>query len=206
MALQAKLPIIVATSSVAVGGGVYCCYQYSLGNKGTLKSFADYSEAFLKVGEDNELWSAKLKALENGNVSGHLTELQNAKNRKDLALLKLACEKFYAPDFVSKGEGDFLDFKNYCAKNNKDVVGTGWISNFESVDKSEKVIKKINERGDTIISSSLIIIGTKHAEKAKEETARTDLNKWCKDTGESIYLGEQSLDLKTGKEYCKEPT
>lgn len=205
MPLPAKLPLILATTSMVGIGTVYCVHKYSSGQEKELISFGDYREAFLDFREDTKLINVKLDALQRGSIVGSSKLLKQAKEKGDLNLLKKACEAFYEEDFVADSKGDFEDFKNYCSKSNKESFFNYWNDDFKDLEKVGKVIDKINARGsEKVISASLADIAIKHKENPKSNQAKEDLNKWCKEKGEVFFLGKDVLDFETGFTYCRD--
>lgn len=123
MPLLGKVPVAIATTSSVIAGGVYCVYKYNL-NDEKPKSFSDYKEAFINLTKDEDIWTNRFEILQKEEVLGASQKLKDAKNQKNKKLLKDACEEFYSPKFLSKSSKDLDDFKKYCAKTNKDVLGS----------------------------------------------------------------------------------
>ncbi|OAL09911.1 hypothetical protein A6V39_03300 [Candidatus Mycoplasma haematobovis] len=202
MALLGKVPVTIIASSSVVGGTAYCCYQYANGINKVGSSFLDYETAFLSTTGDVKLWPNKLEALKQGDVLGSSQKLKDAKSRNDLQLLKEACGEFYSHEFLSKNSKDIDDFKKYCAKTNKDVIGDTWFSDFKEATGAEKLAQKINNRGDKAISPELDGILKKYVGKIRDVELAKEISDWCNKVGNNIYLGPLT-DFTNSQEYCK---
>ncbi|OAL10788.1 hypothetical protein A6V39_05800 [Candidatus Mycoplasma haematobovis] len=202
MALLGKASMISVASATLASGGVYCVYQYNSGRSGVPRSFEDYKLAFFDLNGDDALWNARLEVLKNNEVTGSSELLKSAKKNPSLQSIRKACGEFYSLKFISNSDKDEDDFKKYCTKTNKDVLGNAWVSDFTTDVQAEKIASKISSAGNKAISPKLDAILKKYPDNKKNKSLAEEVSAWCKEVGESVYLGE-TIDFNNSKEYCK---
>ncbi|AEG72477.1 hypothetical protein HF1_01570 [Mycoplasma haemofelis str. Langford 1] len=198
----------VATSLAGVGavGGASALYFYKGGDSvETLRS--KFAGALI---EDTEttIWDAKWDALKKGSVNGDNENLKLALSKKDgnseqegKDALKRGCKELYESPFKNREDKNFLDFKSYCAKNNKEKAGGSEL--IAKVDTDEgwgtKWTNLKSHQGD--IDSELEDIKKKDT-TSQEAERKKEIKAWCEKVASELFELE-SVRYKNFVTYCK---
>ncbi|CBY93004.1 hypothetical protein HF1_09960 [Mycoplasma haemofelis str. Langford 1] len=210
-----------ATIALTGVGGAACSYYISpkRDNKGISAIvnvvFRDkYRKALLDPEKDKSLWQEKWLAMKKEKPTHELLKKSIEKASYIDEAQKLhgeGCHDIYSSAIIATPY--FLDFRNYCSKSNKDVLGTGWIT----TDIKAKAKGKPSNEWDTKLKSlqgsnkkdlvtGLISLYSK-IEKTKapnhfSEEHRKELKDWCDSIGEEIYSGHERSDFESVKKFC----
>ncbi|AEG72645.1 hypothetical protein MHF_0368 [Mycoplasma haemofelis Ohio2] len=178
-----------------------------------------YKVSVLSKSGEESLWDKKYEAIKNS--SPHNQTLKKAvakssgtdKNDEEAKkLLKQGCFEIYESSY--EDANNFSDFKNYCAKTNKDISKvTSW-----NTDTSEN---NTNNKWDKALESlKSHTVETKGKldpvlEKLKTEltgntpfstTIRARFKSWCESTNKGLFEGEESTAFRNQEDFCKEIT
>ncbi|AEG72516.1 hypothetical protein MHF_0221 [Mycoplasma haemofelis Ohio2] len=199
----------VATSLAGVGtvGGASALYFYKGdGSVETLRS--KFAGALIKSDETN-IWDSKWEALKKGSVSGDNVNIKLALSKKDESdpkvgkdALKRGCLELYDSPFINREDKNFLDFKSYCSKNNKDKGNaTTWITQEHS--DSAWTTKWTNLKKHTgDIDSELGVIKGKSSESGQDTERQKEIKNWCDKVAVELFESE-SVRYNNFLIYCK---
>ncbi|AEW45161.2 hypothetical protein MHC_01475 [Mycoplasma haemocanis str. Illinois] len=180
------------------------------------KSFAiknKYPQALLNEADDSTLWNQKYKIIKDSTPHNDTLKKAVAKSKevgKDdeaKTLLKRGCFEIYESSY--EDINSFSDFKNYCAKTNKDESKNGtW--NTDAVDKGsdnkwDKAIDALKSRKN---SDKLDPVLERLKLEAMDnnpnvQNIRTKLKQWCEDTNNEVFMGKDSLKFENQESFCK---
>ncbi|AEW45010.1 hypothetical protein MHC_00720 [Mycoplasma haemocanis str. Illinois] len=198
--------IYLIVSLVGATGGASVLYFYrGKNNVETLKS--KFSGALIGDNETS-IWDAKWNALKGGSLNGDNESLKFALSKKagnaeqeGKDALKRGCKELYDSIFKSVEDKNFLDFKSYCAKNNKEKVGGSELMAKEVTDSGwgTKWTNLKSHQGD--IDSELDEIKKKNT-ASQDEERKKEIKQWCEKVAIELFESE-SVRYKNFVTYCK---
>ncbi|AEW45030.1 hypothetical protein MHC_00820 [Mycoplasma haemocanis str. Illinois] len=197
---------IVTVLGGAVGGASIFYFHKRGGSVETLRS--KFSGSLIKDGETN-IWDSKWETLKKGPISGNNANLKLAFSKKGDSdsnsgkdALKQGCKELYDSPFISKEDKNFLDFKNYCSKSNKDKgAASTWITQeYSDGAWATKWTNLKQHTGD--IDPELGIIKGKASISGQDVERQKEIKTWCDKVSVELFESE-SVRYNNFLTYCK---
>ncbi|AEW45149.1 hypothetical protein MHC_01415 [Mycoplasma haemocanis str. Illinois] len=214
---MSKTLLITAGVVGAAGSGIGS-YFLLIHNK-TDKSLLiknKYKVALLNETGDESLWNKKYEEIKNS--SPHHPTLKKAvakssgtgkHDEEAKRLLKEGCFEIYESSYEDKNI--FSDFKNYCAKTNKDISKvTSWNNDTaenSSDNKWDKALETLKSHTMETKGKLDPVLAQLKQEITGDKPFSTDIRKrikgWCESTNKELFEGEETTQFKNQEDFCK---
>ncbi|AEW45159.1 hypothetical protein MHC_01465 [Mycoplasma haemocanis str. Illinois] len=164
------------------------------------------------IEEKSSLWETKFLALKGKSpINEKLKKAAGTSESEDIrkGKHKEGCREIYES---STQDSKYLDdFKQYCSKNNGDVLSSGWISEVPtssitstSSSKWHGKLTSLKNNKDRETHPFLKSLATKLTGDTFNKTQGDELKGWCDSQKGEIFLGDKDHSFQLIKSYCVE--